>query len=47
MPEREVVACSADDGQQAETAVQSSHLISLGLTWFFVHARRALNFVYF
>ena len=35
MPEREVAVCSADEGHKPETAVQSSHLFSLGVTWYF------------
>ena len=38
MPEREVVVCSADEGQQARKQLsRAPHLFSLGITWFFLH----------
>ena len=35
MPEREVVVCSADDGQQARNSCPELHIFFIGITWFF------------
>ena len=37
MPEREVVVCSADDGQQARNSCPELHIFFIGITWFFLH----------